>query len=461
MGSYNTSHNLPHEAATRYSFTHNINNSNNEDDHVNPNTSQPPPLDGPASNGPEPYLNPPPLEFPIRIFSHPAWRDPLDSPYHHRPPSPRPRSPPPTYPFHSSPFHPRAATAHSLPALLPGGVSPNYRGNPFLPANQSADIPDAENTSLWLTNLPPNCTHRMLLSAVRGCGKVYATVVNPPVAAQNHITSACKLVFFDVAGAQALLLQARAGLFSVGGYVPRVRHNRIRSAARPPGPQSRVLHIEGPGRVVNERFLTAFFRARFQYEVESVEMLGRFGDRTRLEWRFGSYRCQAESARTWIAREKERCSGILAAAAAAAVRPCGVVPGGGGGGGGASGTGGTSGGGDNGSRPRLFDPNILYRRSSNDWNPNDYMSEREILLRQLQTFQHSTLHQPSPQQPDLYPPGLQQQQENQAQAADLEECLAWQAVTVHFAVDPSDYTAKDCSQLHKDNISHLILVLAR
>ncbi|KAI0118249.1 hypothetical protein GGR51DRAFT_208268 [Nemania sp. FL0031] len=146
--------------------------------------------------------------------------------------------------------------------------SVNYLGDHTLLANQSADVPDELNTAVWITNLPPNVDHRMLLDSVRDCGKIYAAVINGPES--GHITAASKLVFFDIAGAQNLLRQARQGTFIVGSYIPRVRHNRIRSQERPACPNSRVLHINGP------------------------------------EWRFGSYRCQAEAARTVIERRKRR-----------------------------------------------------------------------------------------------------------------------------------------------------------
>ncbi|KAI1768493.1 hypothetical protein GGR53DRAFT_462458 [Hypoxylon sp. FL1150] len=221
-------------------------------------------------------------------------------------------------PMHTWPVHISSYLADQLAAT---GASPWYRGNPFLPANQSAPVPEELNTSLWLTNLPPTCTHRQLLSAIRGCGKVFATVINPPeedarllalagagAPRPTHTTSASKLVFFDRCGADRLVAQSRAGRFTVGGYVPRLRPNRIKSAPREAGPQCRVLHIEGPSLIVNEFFLNNFFRAKFTYELEGVVTLAaaRDGDVTRQEWRFGSFRCQAESARQSIARERER-----------------------------------------------------------------------------------------------------------------------------------------------------------
>ncbi|KAI0521066.1 hypothetical protein F5B22DRAFT_644309 [Xylaria bambusicola] len=182
-------------------------------------------------------------------------------------------------------------------------VSPNYQGDPTLSANQPANIPDDLNTSVWITNLPPNLDHRMLLGSVRNCGKVYAAVVNPPE--QGHMTSASKIVFFDVAGAQSLLRQYHDGTFVVNGYMPRVVHNRIRTRARPPSPVSRVLHIEGPSSIVNREYLAMLFRSDdIIWQDEVVVQLAGSTDFTRLEWRFGSYRCQAESARHLIDRVK-------------------------------------------------------------------------------------------------------------------------------------------------------------
>ena len=174
-------------------------------------------------------------------------------------------------------------------------------------------MPESESTALWITNLPPDCDHRALLTAVRRCGKIFACVVNPPTAgaggAQQHMTAAAKLVFFDRPGADSLLLQSHRGEFKVGGFVPRVRLNRIRSAAREPGPHSRVLHIEGPVAVVNIANLLRFFSDRFSFEIEDIVTLNvadASPPRVRQEWRFGSFRCQAEAARQSIHREKER-----------------------------------------------------------------------------------------------------------------------------------------------------------
>ncbi|KAJ2997704.1 hypothetical protein NUW58_g570 [Xylaria curta] len=200
---------------------------------------------------------------------------------------------------------PVEAAAHRQISKLLTGVSVHYQGDPFLKANQSANIPDELNTSVWITNLPPDVNHKKLLDNVRNCGKIYAAVINGPE--NGHITAASKIVFFDVAGADNLLQQAREGRFVVGGYMPRVRRNRIKTEAKPPSPSSRVLHIEGPSCLVNEVYLRKLFSEdSIVWQDEVVVVLSSNEMLTRLEWRFGSYRCQAESARHLIERIKRR-----------------------------------------------------------------------------------------------------------------------------------------------------------
>ncbi|KAI1263416.1 hypothetical protein F5Y18DRAFT_438113 [Xylariaceae sp. FL1019] len=207
-------------------------------------------------------------------------------------------------------IYPRPPELYPIDDLLRGSliqmastVSPNYQGDPYLKANQSANIPDHLNTAVWITNLPPHLDHKMLLGNIRNCGKIWAAVVNEPEA--GHITSAAKVVFWDVTGAEHLLRQSVEGKFIVGDYIPRVRRNRIKSEAKPPGVHSRVLHIEGPSYVVNQAYLAAFFSYNdIKWEDEAIITLMHNGNRTRLEWRFGSYRCQAESARHAIDRVK-------------------------------------------------------------------------------------------------------------------------------------------------------------
>ncbi|KAI1853934.1 hypothetical protein JX265_012619 [Neoarthrinium moseri] len=194
---------------------------------------------------------------------------------------------------------------------VPLGMSVNYKGNIGLRANQSADIPDYLSCSLWITNLNLSAANgeHDLLSQIKGCGKVYACVINPPDTVLGHTTSAAKLVFFRTEGAGELIRRSQMGDFVVNGYVPKVVYNRIRTAPQQPGPESRVIHIDGPKAIVDVDFLTLWFSQRFVFQTDEVlalsEEAGPNG-RRRLEWRFGSYRCQASAAMSFIDKERRR-----------------------------------------------------------------------------------------------------------------------------------------------------------
>ncbi|KAF3014218.1 hypothetical protein E8E14_008251 [Neopestalotiopsis sp. 37M] len=189
--------------------------------------------------------------------------------------------------------------------------SNNYKGNPRLPGNQSADILEEDSCALWITNLnlDPARAYSQLLGAIRDCGKVYACFINCPDPMSGHSTFAAKLVFFDAGGAKKLRSRALRGEFVVNGYVPVVRYNRIRTASQPPGPESRVLHIEGPSDIISQDKLDWLFNGNFQFETEDVRILSEDAGRRRLEWRFGSFRCQAASAKKLIEERRRAARG--------------------------------------------------------------------------------------------------------------------------------------------------------
>ncbi|KXX80607.1 hypothetical protein MMYC01_202678 [Madurella mycetomatis] len=193
--------------------------------------------------------------------------------------------------------------------LLIKGFSPNYRGDPDLARNRSAAIPAEQNCSLFVVGLAPDLTTHELLSGIRGVGRVYATHINPPDPARGHLGSAAKVVFFERAGAERFY-----DLYSAFGFsTPRSPHlrarvtwNRIRSAeVDVGGHKSRVLLVSGPPDIVNQQFLMSYLDNKMQYQVDDVLHRGANPDRTRvlLEFRFGSFRCQAEAARMALVRE--------------------------------------------------------------------------------------------------------------------------------------------------------------
>ncbi|KAK9772799.1 hypothetical protein AB5N19_03230 [Seiridium cardinale] len=192
----------------------------------------------------------------------------------------------------------------------PWRCSVNYRGNPFLSDNQSSNIPEWDSCALWITQLrlePTEAAYSHLLRSVRGCGKVYASVINAPDPAQGHQACAAKVVFFHATGALELLRRAAAGEFVVNGHRPRVVYNRIRSGSQQAGPESRVVRIVGPKHVVNVHALMLLFRQNFAFQTDDIVIRAEDADPDGfrdLEWHFGSYRCQASAAMSIIERQR-------------------------------------------------------------------------------------------------------------------------------------------------------------
>ncbi|KAK3688344.1 hypothetical protein B0T22DRAFT_511739 [Podospora appendiculata] len=193
--------------------------------------------------------------------------------------------------------------------LILKGFSANYRGNPDLDRNRSAEIAPDENCSLFIVGLDPRITTHELLASIRDVGRVYATHINPPEPDRGHLTCAAKVVFFERAAAERFY----ARFATTGLYIPshpaspgRVTWNRVRTAQYDAGGRkTRVLLISGPAAFVNESTLRAYFSSKLQYQVDGVVRRGHDPARARalVEFRFGSFRCQAEAA--WMALNRE------------------------------------------------------------------------------------------------------------------------------------------------------------
>ena len=200
--------------------------------------------------------------------------------------------------------------------LHEAGVSGNYRGDINNPRNLSANIPEDRSCSFWLRGLPADTTTHSLLAAVRGIGRVYCTVIAPANRPHGWPTAAAKLVLFEQAAAQRFwALYGRRGgggegtapalaPFFVGGQRVVVERNRTRVAeASLPRDYTRVVHVTGPAGVVNVGALLAEFQAKFVFEMDEVAVgtedrvtLVRVQRLVVVEFRFGSFRCQAQTA---------------------------------------------------------------------------------------------------------------------------------------------------------------------
>ncbi|KFA65911.1 hypothetical protein S40285_02401 [Stachybotrys chlorohalonatus IBT 40285] len=248
-------------------------------------------------------------------FDHPN----MGHPQHHTPSS-RPEDP--TSPQRRG-FHPMQAIYQEglfrqhmapQPSVIQDSVgtafqfSNQYHGM-HTESNASAEnLPPEQNCGLWLTNLPPSVDVHELLGSIKNVGRVWCTYVNVADNFKHH-TAAAKIVFFTPDAARRLLtLSWTRGLY-VGDYRARVSHNRIKTGEHPTaGKMSRVLIITGSSDFVNDKNLTEYFRERFVFELDEVTELIRAGHRCVLEYKFGSYRCQAQMGK--MALEKDRPCGF-------------------------------------------------------------------------------------------------------------------------------------------------------
>lgn len=131
-------------------------------------------------------------------------------------------------------------------------------------------------------------------------GRVRSTVVNRPTATSK--TSAASVSFFRRQDAEVLFHTIRSQQMIIEGMFPRVQWNRNRVAEEQevPIPCSRVLLIAGYPEFVNKDWLTGFFGRKFVGQVDAFIDHGTVDDVTgpisRVEVRFGSWRCQAHFA---------------------------------------------------------------------------------------------------------------------------------------------------------------------
>ncbi|KAI1106522.1 hypothetical protein F4804DRAFT_340512 [Jackrogersella minutella] len=182
----------------------------------------------------------------------------------------------------------------------------NYRGDGTLPANTGANVPEESNTNLWITGLPGSITVAELLSYIKHTGRVRSTVINPPIDEIRY--SAASISFFKRRDAEVLFRTIQQGRIVIEGITPRVQWNRNR-VGEDDGPPyaSRVLLIAGDPQVVDRSYLNGFFSSKFVYDIDCIidhgTVPGYGGPIGRLEYRFGSWRSQAASARTALMLE--------------------------------------------------------------------------------------------------------------------------------------------------------------
>ncbi|KAK6857872.1 hypothetical protein PG995_005571 [Apiospora arundinis] len=255
------------------------------------------------SNTPKPrYVapGPPPSHPPAPTWMNTprAMEDNYEAPAMQQPVSawlPRSASPgsfiqPPVQPDPSSAARPPMINNPRVSAT----TSKGYRGAWDLDRNVSANIPEDQNCSAYLTGLPPTLGYYDLLGSLQ-YGKVVQTHINPP--GGRHRNSAAKVVFSDRAAAERLQAAVNDGSFGWPGSRVNFMWNRVKAAAQDPNdPSSRTIRVTGPRRYVNELDLCVFLWTRFWFDLEEIVTIDKGLHETTLEIRFGSLWFQSENA---------------------------------------------------------------------------------------------------------------------------------------------------------------------
>ncbi|RYO87227.1 hypothetical protein DL766_009153 [Monosporascus sp. MC13-8B] len=144
------------------------------------------------------------------------------------------------------------------------GISKNYRGNPWVEGNRSADIADDQNVSF-----PPG---------------------------DGHLTCCAKVAFYTREAAAKLHDQISAEEIVIRGHTLRCRWNRVKVAPRGEQWHSRILLIVGPETEVTRQGLDECFASNFVYNLDEIIDHGVVDGLGRLEYRFASHPCQAQFA---------------------------------------------------------------------------------------------------------------------------------------------------------------------
>lgn len=188
---------------------------------------------------------------------------------------------------------------------------PHSQTTAVFPINKGAHVPPDKNTALWIHHIPANATIQDLLGPIHGVGRVYAAHLCGRNPGRHNYEQAAKIIFFTRAAAETFhdRAQRRGPGFWVLGQRARVMWNRFRVGEHEAGEASRVLLVSGPAGFVEGLNLYHYFRRKFDFEVDRI--INRFDyagvGLGLVEFRFGSYRRQAEIAKGILETEMGDC----------------------------------------------------------------------------------------------------------------------------------------------------------
>lgn len=190
----------------------------------------------------------------------------------------------------------------------------NYQGDTSRFRNLPANVPDEQNTPLWLTGLPADISYPELFDNLDRRGRVFSVFINVANQVSGHKTAAATITFFNAASAQKLYNFSNSGPgFFIRGKRIKILHNRRKTSEAQTKPYqttqhgrpSRAVTVSGPKDILNMFSLFNYFEQRFYFHIDRIESLGH-EDTTHdaYEIRFASFYCQAEMAVISINRDQ-------------------------------------------------------------------------------------------------------------------------------------------------------------
>jgi hypothetical protein len=185
----------------------------------------------------------------------------------------------------------RHPTAQPFPSTK---FSERYLGQ-HTDSNASANIPEEFNCAIWMRNLPPDVTYQELLGSIQGGGRIWCSYINHPDFEKHH-TAAAKVVFYCAESARAFLQFVWTRTPEIRHYPIRADLNRIRSAPHSLSEgTSRVLIVTGEDWFADKDYLIEWFGQQCQFQFDRAVLHIKLNGRAVIEFRFGSYRSQAEA----------------------------------------------------------------------------------------------------------------------------------------------------------------------
>ncbi|KAF4624192.1 hypothetical protein G7Y89_g13980 [Cudoniella acicularis] len=188
------------------------------------------------------------------------------------------------------------ATTHLQHNLTTAGIS--YQGDlsSLSYRGQVDNLPDSQNCSLFIINLPLWVTYADLFAIIH-VGSVYALNINAPD--DKNPLQAAKLIFMSPAAAQRFISSAP----QLGDRPLRIRYNRHGQPANS-RPYTRVLVIDGPEDMMKMAFWTQYFSTYCDYQLENAFQLpaSKIGIKS-MEFRFARVDGQAQCCKQAIERD--------------------------------------------------------------------------------------------------------------------------------------------------------------